>query len=101
MNHPFSGYRHILVATDFSAPAEAAVKQAGWVAQQSSAKITLAHTLRDLRRVIGSASTQAKTDFFEGEGKEFQREIRRESDEKMQQMVATLGAPAGNVECET
>jgi len=58
------GYRRILVATDFSPHAAAALRQAVWLARQSGASITLAHTLPDLRRVVHSASTQAKLDLF-------------------------------------
>ncbi len=43
------GYKRILVATDFSPSADAALQQAVWLARKVDAKITLAHTLPDLR----------------------------------------------------
>ena len=39
------GYERILVATDFSPHAEAALKQAVWLARQNGAKIVVMHTL--------------------------------------------------------
>lgn len=95
------GYRSILVATDFSPHADAAVKQAVWLARQVGAKITLAHTLPDLRNVVHSASTQAKMDLFYGEGSEFQREVRQDSDAKMRRMIVDLNAVDLDVKVET
>lgn len=73
------GYQRMLVATDFSPSSEAAVKQALWLARQSDATITLAHTLPDLRRAVHSVSYQAKVDLPYGEDSAFQHEVRRES----------------------
>lgn len=87
-----TGYRRILVATDFSPHADAALKQAVWVARQTGASITLAHTLPDLRRVVHSASTKAKLDLLQGEGDEFHREVRKNSDMTMRRMIADQGA---------
>lgn len=95
------GYRRVLVATDFSPHAEAAFRQAIWLARQTGASITLAHTLPDLRRLVHSASTQAKLDLLYGEGDTFQREVRRTSDSRMRQMIADLGAADLDVAFET
>ena len=38
-------YRNILVATDFSPHADAALRQAVWLAKQTGARIVVAHTL--------------------------------------------------------
>ena len=101
MTDDFSGYRKILVGTDFSAYADAALKQAVWLARQSPAEITLAHTLPDLRHVVHSASTRAKLDLLQGEGEIFEREVRLASDTRMRQMIADLGATELDVSCET
>lgn len=95
------GYERILVATDFSPPADAALKQAVWLARQVGARITLAHTLPDLRRVVHSASYRAKLDLLYGEGDDFQREVRRESDTKMRRMILNLNAVDLDVKFET
>ena len=97
--HP--GYQHILVATDFSSHADAALKQAVWLARQSGAKITLAHTLPDLRRAVHSVSYQAKMDLLYGEGSVFQREVRQASDDKLCQMVVDLNAADLDVKIKT
>lgn len=91
-NSSSNGYQRILVATDFSPSSEAAVKQATWLARQSDATITLAHTLPDLRKAVHSVSYQAKVDLFYGEGSVFQREVRRESDARMRRMIESLNA---------
>ncbi len=95
------GYSRILVATDFSAHADAALKQAVWLARQVGASITLAHTLPDLRRVVHSASTRAKLDLLCGEGEEFEREVRQTSDAKMRRSIGDLNATDLNVTFET
>jgi nucleotide-binding universal stress UspA family protein len=94
-------YRRILVATDFSAHSNAALKQAVWLARQTKASVTLAHTLPDLRRVIQSTSTRALRDMFYGDGDTFQREIRRASDQRLRKMISDLAASELNISFET
>jgi universal stress protein E len=101
MTIPFAGYRRILAATDFSPSAEAALRQAVWLARTSGASITLAHCLPNLRRVVHSASTKAKLDLLYGEGDQFEREVRRKSDERMRRIIADLGAVDLDVAFET
>lgn len=95
------GYKRILVAIDFSQHAESAMKQAVWLARQTGAKITLAHTLPDLRKAVHSVSYQARVDLFYGEGSVFQREVRQDSDTKMRRMIASLNAVDLNVKVKT
>jgi universal stress protein E len=95
------GYRQILVATDFSAHADAALKQAVWLARQTGACIVLAHTLPDLRRAVHSASYRARMDLLRGEGDLFQREIRQESDTKMRRLIEQVNATDLNIGFET
>ncbi len=92
--HPL--YQHILVATDFSPHAEAAFRQAVYLARQSGAKITLLHTLPDLRQLVESASYQAKVDFMYGERSLFHREVTQASEAKLHAMVT--GAEAADLE---
>jgi universal stress protein E len=95
------GYKQILVATDFSPHADAALKQAVWLARQTGAQIVLAHTLPDLRRAVHASSYKARLDLLYGEGDLFQREIRQESDTKMRRMIVNLHAIDLNVKFET
>jgi universal stress protein E len=101
MDRAFTGYRRILTATDFSPSADAALRQAVWLARTCGASITLAHCLPDLRRIVHSASTRAKLDLLEGEGNQFEREVRRKSDERMRRTIANLGATDLDVTFET
>lgn len=96
-----SGYKRILVAVDFSPHAEAALKQAVWLARKSGARITLLHALPDLRRAVASASLRARLDMVYGEGETFQLEIRQESDLRMKRMLIALNATDLDVTVET
>lgn len=94
-------FNNILVATDFSAHADAAFRQAIWLARKASSKITLAHSLPDLRRVMYTASLQARMDLLYGEGNQFQQEIRQKSDDAMRRKIVDLKATDLAVKCET
>ncbi len=96
-----SGYQSILVATDFSPYAEAALRQAVWLARGTGSKITLAHTLPDLRRAVHYVSSRAKMDLLKGEGNYFEREVRRESDAKLRSIIQNLNATDLDVKYET
>lgn len=87
-----SGYRNILVAYDFSPPAEAAVKQAAWLARKAGSRLTLAHVLPDLHRVVHSALALGDTDLLYGEGSVSQAEAQRESERLMKKLVDDLNA---------
>ena len=94
-------YQQILVATDFSPHADAAVKQAVWLAKQTGTPIVLAHTLRDLRRAAHGTSYQARLDLLYGEGDRFQRELREESDTKLRRLIVNLNAVDLDIRFET
>lgn len=94
-------YKRILAAIDFSPYAEAAARQAVWLARQGGGTITLVHILPDFRSVVLSASHQAKVDLFYGEGSVFQHEVRQESDAKMRKMIGDLDATDLDVKVET
>ncbi len=95
------GYRHILIALDFSAYAEAPLRQAVWLARQNGAKIVVAHTLPDLRRAVHWTSYEARLDLPYGEGEVFLRELRQDSDTKMRRMIVNLNAMDLDVKFET
>ncbi|MFN0197963.1 MAG: universal stress protein [Planctomycetaceae bacterium] len=94
-------YERILVATDFSPHAEAALKQAIWLARLTKAKITLAHTLPDLRKVVHQASTLAKLDLLQGEGNQFDKEVKQKSEAKLRQIVCDLNAGDVQIDYQT
>jgi hypothetical protein len=72
-----------------------------WLGRQTEAGITLAHAFPGLRRVVHSTSTQAKLGLLYGEGKQFQREVRRKSDARLRKTIADLGATDLDVAFET
>lgn len=96
-----SPFQNVLVGIDFSPSADAALKQAVWLAQKNAAKLVLVHALRDLRQAMHRASYESRLDFLYGEGIKFQREIRHESDAKMRQIVAPFASAGLDVKCET
>ena len=95
------GYERILVATDFSPHANAALRQAVWLARQSGAQIVLAHTLPDRLRVSYPESMRAQLDLLYGDGESVPSEIRRESEARMRRMIVDLKATDLNVRLET
>lgn len=97
--HPL--FRNILVATDFSPDADAALNQAVWLGRQCGARLVLAHTLEHLRRAAHSLTYQAKIDLLSAEGELFQKEIRRKSDEQLKQRIAALKVPELDIRYET
>lgn len=94
-------FRNLLVATDFSPHAQAALQQGVWLARRCPASLVLAHTRPNLKRVVHSASIKAKLDLLQGEGNLFQREVRQGSDAKLQRLIADLHAPDLAVKYET
>lgn len=88
----FSGYRHTLVATDFSPPADAAVRQAIWLSRRTGGTTVLATALPDLRRVVHSASVRARLDAVYGEGDVLRQELREPYETRMRRMIADLNA---------
>jgi nucleotide-binding universal stress UspA family protein len=94
-------YNRILVATDFSSSAEAALRQAIWIARLNGSKIVLAHSLPDLKAVVHRASYEARMDLLEGEGKVFDWEVRQQSDAKLRQLIASMNATDLDMRYET
>jgi universal stress protein E len=101
MNDGISEFRRILVATDFSACADAALHQAVWIAKQSHGEVVLAHVVADLRRAVSRTSYRARIEFLEGQEEHFQRELRRASDEKLKRSIHQLGDTGVKITYET
>lgn len=96
-----SGYQRILVSTDFSSHATAALQQALWVAEKSNAKLVLAHVLSDLRKAVAHTSFDARMDLLKGGGEIFERELRKDSDRKLKKLIADLGGTKVEIHYET
>jgi nucleotide-binding universal stress UspA family protein len=92
MSDQFSGYKSILAATDFSAHALKALKRAVWIAEQSSKRLVVATVVADIRKAIHHTSYRSRIEFLEGNEEHFQRELRREADQKLKRQISRLGA---------
>jgi universal stress protein E len=91
--------KSILVATDFSPSAEAALQQAVWLARKTGASITLVHTLPT--RYSSPSKTGPKMDLLviEGESLEdFEMEAVREADAKLKRLAEKI---ASSIEIQT
>lgn len=95
------GYKRILVAMDFSPDAKAALQQAVWLARESRARIVVAHTVPDLRRVASFTPMAPEADVWQGQSIELQREIRESSDSTLRQLIVDLNATDLDLTTET
>lgn len=97
-------YERILVATDFSEPSAAALKQAVWLSSRTGASITLAHVLQTLYNPVTSEADPKMdmlTDLWVNAGEsqeEFEAAARKETDAKMRQMIEQY---ADSIEVQT
>lgn len=94
-------FERILVATDFSPFADAALSQAVWLARRCGAELVLAHTVENLRQAAHVLTYQAKIDLLTAEGELFQKEIRSKSDDKLRQQITAANAPDLKIRFET
>jgi nucleotide-binding universal stress UspA family protein len=101
MSEAFSGYKAILAATDFSPHGSSALKRAVWIAQQCCQRLVVASVVTDLRRAIHHTSYRSRIEFLEGNEEHFQRELRRDADQKLKQEIATLGDVGIDIKYET
>jgi nucleotide-binding universal stress UspA family protein len=93
-----TAYRNILVAIDFSSESAAALKLAVWLASKNRGRVVLAHSLRDLRRLLKSSPP---LELVYGDADRFQQELRREADQKLNSMALELGARDVDISIET
>jgi universal stress protein E len=101
MNTSFSGYKGILAATDFSDHGTRAVQRALWIAQQSCKRLVVANVVADIRKAIHQTSYGSRVDFLHGDEEQFQRELRRESDERLKREITSLGSTGIEIKYET
>jgi nucleotide-binding universal stress UspA family protein len=85
---PTKTFSKILVATDFSKPAEWALRQANWLAERCGAQLTLAHVLTDIRGAMSDMPASGRWELVAGDIDRFERELRRRSDERLARLTA-------------
>ncbi len=82
-------FNKLLVATDFSPHAAAALRTAAWLAQRSDGEITIAHVVAEVPVVVAALAYDA----FLGEDIErTERELRRDSDERLAEIEREIMA---------
>ena len=97
-------YKRILVATDFSEPSEAALKQAVWLSNKTGASITLVHVLQTLRSPVateGEAKMEVLTDLGTKEGEsieDLKMAARQDTDILLRQLIRRF---AGSIDVQT
>lgn len=101
MNSPFAGYRGVLAATDFSDHGMAALRRAVWVAERTCKRLVVAHVVADIRKAIHHTSYRSRIEFLEGNEEHFQRELRREADNKLKRQILGLGSTGVEIRYET
>lgn len=97
-------YKRILVATDFSKPAEAALKQAVWLARRTGTSVTLAHVLQTQYNPA-TVDPDPKMDMLiglwanEGESPEdLEMAARKDTDIQLRRLI---GQSAGSIDVQT
>lgn len=93
-----AGYSKVLVATDFSPSAEAALKLGAWAAERAGAELAVVHVLADVRRAMHDASHLARRELAFGDIEAFERGIREKSDSQLKTVCGALGR---KVHCQT
>jgi len=78
-SHAAGPFKKLLVATDFSPHADAALRSAVWLAQQSAGELALAHVVADAA-TIATFSYEA---VIAQDSERVERELRRDSDERL------------------
>jgi len=86
------GFRRILVAHDFSPSATAALREAVWIARQGSSQIVVAHVIDDLAGALSATLSRSRGEIHLGDEEALQRELRRESEDKLRRTIEELGA---------
>ena len=94
-------YRRILAATDFSPNGDAALHRALWLALQCNSHLVVAHVIRDVQEAISQTSYRSRIEFMEGHDEQFQRELRRASDNRLKAAIRAMGPQAVEVRYET
>jgi nucleotide-binding universal stress UspA family protein len=80
-------FRKILVATDFSKSADAALMRGAWLAEKCRAELVVAHVLTDLRQAFIALPYAAKTELLYGDIEKFERALRADSQRQLAKSV--------------
>lgn len=81
-------FRRILVATDFSGHADAALAEGVSLARVCGATVTLAHVIRDVRAAVEVTPHDTRWDLVAGDIDKFEHYLRRDADERLRKLIA-------------
>jgi hypothetical protein len=91
-------FKKLLVATDFSPHAQAALQTAVWLAQRSNSEIVLTHVVAEIPTVVAALAYDA---FLAEDIERTERELRRDSDERLAAFEREFGAAGVRLKRET
>lgn len=101
MTTPCEFFHKILVATDFSDNAHAALVQGMWLGETLGGKVTVAHVLTNLRQVIADLPYSARSELIFGDIDVFERAVRAESQARLNNIVEPYRTRCPSIAIET
>ncbi len=96
-----TAFHKILVATDFSDHARVALNQAVALAKLYGASLTLMHVARDVRAAVEVVTFGAAGGLVTGKLDNIEEEVRRDSDERLHQLVNECRVAGVTASCQT
>lgn len=83
-------FQKILVATDFSDSAWAALRQAASLARSWGAEVTVVHVLEDVRAAVEALPSDVRWDLAAGDIDRFEHSLRRDADRRLADWLIPL-----------
>ncbi len=80
----------IIVATDFSESAAAALQQALWIAERTGAEVAVVHVLSDLRGALLAMPSEERQQLLTGDIGRFEHALRADSAARLESLLAPL-----------
>jgi nucleotide-binding universal stress UspA family protein len=94
-------YKRILVATDFSRGADAAVKQAEWVARQAGCPLMLVHVIADLAKLRARISYDSQQGVSTDDLEKLEGKLRKGADVRLSKLASELSLGSGQFQRQT
>jgi nucleotide-binding universal stress UspA family protein len=93
--------RKLLVAADFSPPAEAALHRALSVARSFAAEITVCHVLQDIREAMAVMRREARWELVAGDIDKYEAALREDSEAKLEALLRPYQDGSASLRHET
>ena len=85
-----SNFDRLLAATDFSEFGTIAIRRAAQFAETFGSRLTVAHSITVVRTAIATMPLEARWELVAGDIDKFERELRRDSDQQLEKLIAPL-----------